>query len=203
MKAGIGMLLLAAAFATAAPVGVASAQEAAQTQTAGNRIEGLEVAEHGGALYVRVTMKEPLAAPPASFSVSNPARIAFDFPDTANALGRSVQSIERGDLRSANIVQAGDRTRLVLNMVKVVPHDIRLQGRDVIIALTPVAPRFRIAMRRHSRRFRQRSIDLRVRWRRRFDAPPRATRLPWPTSGLPSRRDAASSVCRRRTRSRF
>jgi type IV pilus assembly protein PilQ len=133
------MLLLAAAFATAAPVGVASAQEAAQTQTAGNRIEGLEVAEHGGALYVRVTMKEPLAAPPASFSVSNPARIAFDFPDTANALGRSVQSIERGDLRSANIVQAGDRTRLVLNMVKVVPHDIRLQGRDVIIALTPVA----------------------------------------------------------------
>ncbi|WP_232756755.1 type IV pilus secretin PilQ [Thauera phenolivorans] len=138
-KKRIGMLLLAAMFATGAPLGVASAQDGVQAQAAANQIEGLEVAEHGGAVYLRITLREPLAQVPASFSVSNPARIALDFPGTANALGRTVQNIERGELRSANIVQAGDRTRLVLNLVRVVPHDIRLQGRDVIVALTPAA----------------------------------------------------------------
>jgi len=49
-----------------------------------------------------------------------------------------VQTIERGDLRSANIVQAGERTRLVLNLVKMSPYETRVEGRNVIIALTPV-----------------------------------------------------------------
>ncbi len=84
-------------------------------------------------------MKEPLSAPPPSFSVANPARIAFDFPATGNALGRTTQTIEQGDLRSANIVQAGDRTRVVLNMVKMNPHDVRIDGRSVVIAIRPAS----------------------------------------------------------------
>ncbi|HAF56461.1 MAG TPA: type IV pilus secretin PilQ, partial [Thauera sp.] len=88
-----------------------------------NQIEGLEVAEQGGTVYVRLTLREPLAVPPPSFSVANPARIAFDFAGTGNALGRNLQNIEQGDLRSANIVQAGDRTRLVLNLVKMSPYE--------------------------------------------------------------------------------
>ncbi|PKO58237.1 MAG: type IV pilus secretin PilQ, partial [Betaproteobacteria bacterium HGW-Betaproteobacteria-19] len=138
MKIRIGTVLLAAMVAVLTPMGAAFAQESGAAQVASNRIEALEVAEQGGAIYVRLVMKEPLAAPPASFSVANPARIAFDFPATANALGRNVQTIERGDLRSANIVQAGERTRLVLNLVKMSPYETRIEGRDVIIALTPV-----------------------------------------------------------------
>ncbi|MDV7399267.1 AMIN domain-containing protein, partial [Arthrospira platensis SPKY1] len=99
----------------------------------------LEVAEQGGTVYLRLTLKEPLASPPPSFSVANPARIAFDFAGTANALGRNVQNIEQGDLRSANIVQAGDRTRLVLNLVKMSPYETRIEGRDLIVAITPVS----------------------------------------------------------------
>ena len=53
---------------------------------------------------------------PPSFAVANPARIAFDFPNTVNALGRSNQDIGQGDLRSMNVVQAANRTRLVLNL---------------------------------------------------------------------------------------
>ncbi len=139
MKHRIGMLLLAAACAGIAPAPAVLAQDAAQVQAFANQIEGFEVAEQGGTLYVRLTMKEPLSAPPPSFSVANPARIAFDFPATGNALGRTTQTIEQGDLRSANIVQAGDRTRVVLNMVKMNPHDVRIDGRSVVIAIRPAS----------------------------------------------------------------
>ncbi|MDD3675628.1 MAG: type IV pilus secretin PilQ [Thauera propionica] len=137
MKHRIGMLLLAAAFAGMAPAPAALAQNAQEVQAFANQIEGLEVAEQAGVLYVRLTMKEPMSAPPPSFSVANPARIAFDFPATGNALGRTSQTIEQGDLRSANIVQAGDRTRVVLNLVKMNPHDVRIDDRTVVIAIRP------------------------------------------------------------------
>ncbi len=141
MRHRIGVLLTAAAFAGLAPAPAVLAQDASQTQSFDNRIEALEVAEQGGAIYVRLTLREPLASPPPSFSVANPARIAFDFPGTANALGRNVQAIDQGDLRSANIVQAGDRTRLVLNLTRMSPYEARVQGRDLIIALSPAAAR--------------------------------------------------------------
>lgn len=132
--------LLCAAITLMAPAPVVLAQSAtAATKDAANRIESLEVSQQGGAVYLKITLKEPLASPPASFSVANPARIAFDFPGTSNGLGRNQQEIDQGDLRSANIVQVGDRTRLVLNMNKVTPFDTRVEGRDVIISLAPVA----------------------------------------------------------------
>ena len=139
MRHRIGVLLLAAVFAGVAPAPGAHAQDAEQTQVFANQIEGLEVAEQGGTVYVRLTLREPLAVPPPSFSVANPARIAFDFAGTGNALGRNLQSIEQGDLRSANIVQAGDRTRVVLNLVKMSPYETRVQGRDLIIAISPTS----------------------------------------------------------------
>ncbi|MGD9871445.1 MAG: AMIN domain-containing protein, partial [Thauera sp.] len=139
MNNRIGTLLLAAVFAGVAPVSGALAQETTQTQAFANQIEGFEVAEQGGTIYVRMTLREPLAVPPPSFSVASPARIAFDFPGTANALGRSAQDVGQGDLRSANIVQVGDRTRVVLNLVKMNPYETRVQGRDVIVAISPSA----------------------------------------------------------------
>jgi type IV pilus assembly protein PilQ len=139
MKRQTMMMLLAVAVLVA-PVPAALAQDTTPaTQSVSNRIENFEVAEQGGVLFIRLTMQEPLANPPASFSVANPARIAFDFPGTANALGRTQQNINQGDLRSANIVQAGDRTRLVLNLIRVTPYETRVDGRDLIITLSPTA----------------------------------------------------------------
>ncbi|NMG74294.1 type IV pilus secretin PilQ [Aromatoleum diolicum] len=134
-----GMIaLLFAAITLVAPATAVFAQSAAAaTKEAANRIENLEVSQQGGSVYLKITLKDPLSSPPASFSVANPARIAFDFPGTSNGLGRTQQVVEQGDLRSANIVQVGDRTRLVLNMSKLAPFDTRVDGRDVIISLAP------------------------------------------------------------------
>ncbi len=137
MKNRIGVLVAALCVAFAPAQAARAQQVAQQTQSLPNQIESLEVAEQGGTLYVKLGLKQPLAAVPASFSVANPARIAFDFPATGNGLGRTLQSIEQGDLRSANIVQAGDRTRLVLNLVKVSPYETRIDGRNLIIAIAP------------------------------------------------------------------
>jgi type IV pilus assembly protein PilQ len=105
----------------------------------GNSIETFDVSQQGGKVVVRITTKEPLKTPPPSFTVANPARIAFDFSATANALGRSSQDISQGELRSMNLVQAADKTRLVLNLRRPVAHEVALDGRSVVVTLQGAA----------------------------------------------------------------
>ncbi|MCB1960974.1 MAG: type IV pilus secretin PilQ [Rhodocyclaceae bacterium] len=138
MKFNTRFLLVAAGLLMAQVGPPAYAQASTQEAMAANSIEQLDVSRQGANIYVKLRLKSAPAQPPASFSVANPARIAFDFPATANGLGRSVQNIDEGDLRSANIVQVGDRTRLVLNLVKMAPYDTTIEGENVVIALSPV-----------------------------------------------------------------
>jgi len=126
----ITLLIAAAAWFWA---GVAHAQAAPQ-----NSIEALNVASQGGRVILRITTKQPLAAAPASFTVNQPARIAFDFPSTGNALGRNSQEINEGDLRSMSMVQVGDRTRLVLNLRNMVTYESQVEGNVLSVVLTPV-----------------------------------------------------------------
>src|SRR5262249_52255464 len=68
--------------------------------------------------------------------VGSAGRIAFDFPNTANGLGRSSQDIGQGELRSMSVVQGSDRTRLVLNLRRSVPHEATIDGRNILITLS-------------------------------------------------------------------
>jgi len=101
-----------------------------------NSIEAINVSPvAGGKTVIKVTLKEAPKSPPAGFTVNNPPRIAFDFPNTTSALGRSTQEISEGDLRSYNVVQAGDRTRLVLNLSRAAGYDMQVDGRALLITL--------------------------------------------------------------------
>jgi len=101
-----------------------------------NSIEAVSVSpQQAGKIIVKVTLKAAPANPPAGFTVNNPPRIAFDFPNTTNALGRSVQQVGGGDLRRINVVQAGERTRMVLELTKSLSHDVQIDGRAVLITL--------------------------------------------------------------------
>src|SRR5919197_199537 len=100
-----------------------------------NSIEAFDVTQQGGKTLVRITTKEPLATVPPNFAVTNPARIAFDFPNTVNALGRASQDIGQGELRRMNVVQGTDRTRVVLNLRRSLPHETTIEGRNVLITL--------------------------------------------------------------------
>jgi type IV pilus assembly protein PilQ len=104
-----------------------------------NSIEGFDVTQQGGNIVVRITTREPLKSLPPSFSVANPPRVVFDFPNTANALGRNQQEIGQGELRSMNLVPGADRARLVLNLRRVVAHEAVIEGRTLIVTLAAAA----------------------------------------------------------------
>lgn len=106
-----------------------------------NSIEAMSVVQQGGVLNVKLTFKEPLTAPPAGFSVASPARIALDFANTTNGLGKTNQTYNEGDLRSANIVQAEGRTRLVLNLNQAMTYVPTIDGNSLLLALVPSAPK--------------------------------------------------------------
>jgi type IV pilus assembly protein PilQ len=104
-----------------------------------NSIESFEVTPQGDKVVVRITTKEPLRSVPPNFSTATPARIVFDFPGAVNALGRANQEIGQGELRSMSVVQGSDRTRLVLNMRRQVPHDATVDGRTLVVTLSAPA----------------------------------------------------------------
>ena len=124
---------LLAALACLALISPLRAQEEA------NAIEAINVAQQGSDIAVRIDMRQPLAAPLTAFSVTNPARVALDFPGTVNALGKSSQVLNVSDLRSFNLVQVGDRTRLVLNLIGSMNYSTRLDGNSLYVMLTPIA----------------------------------------------------------------
>ena len=103
---------------------------------AANSIEGLAVSKgSSGRTIVRFTLKAPLPNPPAGFAINNPPRIALDFPDTGNGMGRSAQEVGDPALRSVNIVQAGNRTRVVFNLNKPQSFETQLEGNVVVVTL--------------------------------------------------------------------
>jgi type IV pilus assembly protein PilQ len=112
---------------------------AADVPPTANAVEQVETTTlPGGKVVVRVTLKNPLTATPAGFSVGNPPRIALDLPNTGNALGRNTVEANLGPLSSVNVVQAGTRTRLVLNLSKSVEYDTTIDGKSLLIALGDV-----------------------------------------------------------------
>ena len=103
-----------------------------QAQQSDNRIDKLEIAQQNGKMYLRIQMQTPLSSVPANFSIANPARIAIDFPNTSNNLGRIKEVVNQGDLQNINIVQSQGKTRLVLNLVSLPVYDVELDGKHVV-----------------------------------------------------------------------
>jgi len=75
------------------------------------------------------------AVEPGSFTINNPARIALDFPNTVNTLGWKSKNIGLGFAKSITIVEAGSRTRVIINLVSLIPFETQVAGRDVFVTL--------------------------------------------------------------------
>ena len=108
----------------------------AQAQTA---IESVSGSLQGGAEVIRIDLSQAIAAVPTSFSIQSPARIALDFPNVSNSMGRSTVEINQGNLKSVSVVQAGDRTRVVLNLKQITAYKSQIQGKSLLVVLDPVA----------------------------------------------------------------
>jgi type IV pilus assembly protein PilQ len=100
-----------------------------------NAIESIRANQQGNNVVINVAMKDIPTKLPIGFSITNPARIALDFGATENATGKSAQDINLGDVRGVNVVQAGERTRLVLNLKRPLNYAAAIDGKSVILTV--------------------------------------------------------------------
>ncbi|MDD2879509.1 MAG: type IV pilus secretin PilQ [Rhodoferax sp.] len=106
-------------------------------------IESVTGSLQSGVEVVRVDLSQALTELPAGFSIQSPARIALDFPNVVSAMGRSNIEVNQGNLKSVSVVQAGNRTRVVLNLKQFTTYKTQLQGKSLLVvldALTGAAP---------------------------------------------------------------
>ncbi len=108
----------------------------ANAQTA---IESVTGSLQGGAEVIRIDLSQALKGLPTGFAIQSPARIALDFPGVVNAMGRSTIDVNQGNLKSVTVVQAGERSRVVLNLKQPTAYKAEIQGKSLLVALEAVA----------------------------------------------------------------
>lgn len=98
-------------------------------------IQSVAGSMQNGVDVVRIDFSEPLAALPTGFSIQSPPRIALDFPSASNASGKNVFDVNQGNVKTVNVVQAGDRSRVVLNLKQATSYQAEIQGKSLLISL--------------------------------------------------------------------
>ncbi len=111
----------------------------AHAQAAANKLEAIDVTTlPGQQLQLTLKMSGP-AAEPLSFTIDNPARISFDLPNTTLALPSRRIDVRSAGLDTILAAEASGRTRLVLNLDRVIPYQTRVMGNNVIVTLGAAA----------------------------------------------------------------
>ena len=88
----------------------------------------------GDQVQITLKLNQP-ASIPASFTIDNPARIAFDLPATKSELAKRSQAIGIGPAKSITAVEVKGRTRVVMNLFEMVPYETRADGDKIIVVL--------------------------------------------------------------------
>jgi type IV pilus assembly protein PilQ len=85
---------------------------------------------------IQITMRLSGPAPqPMSFTIDNPARISFDLPNTTLAMASKRIDVHASGVDTIVAAETKDRTRLVVNLDKLVPYDTRVVGNNVVVML--------------------------------------------------------------------
>ena len=108
--------------------------------SAANAIQQVQVRREGDNILLKVEMQDPIKSAPGTWSIVEPPRVVFDFPDTDNRSGATVQQVNEGDLKTINLVQADTLTRLVLNLYRATKYSTEVDGRNLFIRLTAQGP---------------------------------------------------------------
>jgi len=88
----------------------------------------------GDRVEIQLSMTEAAALPNA-FTIDQPARIALDFPNTNVALDKKTHEINIGIARSLTAIEAGGRTRVVINLTKLVEYNTAVEGNNIFITI--------------------------------------------------------------------
>ncbi|WP_372865923.1 type IV pilus secretin PilQ [Pseudomonas sp.] len=98
-------------------------------------LQGLDVsALPGDRVELKLTFDEPVLAP-RGYTIEQPARIALDFPGVSSKLGAKNRELGVGNARSVTVVEAKDRTRLIINLTSLAPYKTRADGNNLYVVI--------------------------------------------------------------------
>ncbi len=119
--------LVAIAFALLLQIHSVSASETA--------IESLQfTALAGNKVQLQLEMNEAVPAPKV-FQTDNPARIALDFSGVKSHLSKKSFPINQGAAGTVYVVEAGGRTRVVINLTAAVDYQTKTEGNKYYVVL--------------------------------------------------------------------
>jgi type IV pilus assembly protein PilQ len=98
-------------------------------------LQALDVAAlPGEKVELKLTFDEPVAVP-KGYTIEQPARIALDLPGVTSKLGAKNRELGVGNARSVTVVEAGDRTRLIVNLTSLAPYNARVEGNNLFVVI--------------------------------------------------------------------
>ncbi len=108
---------------------------AAVGATAANRVEDISYASApDGTTEITIKLAAPPSAPRA-FATDSPPRIAVDFEDTQNGLTERRINVGSGAAASVSAVEAGGRTRVVVELFHPAAFDSRIDGNNLVLSV--------------------------------------------------------------------
>ena len=134
-KITIRQLTASTLFWLAATLVVAFATNAAQAQGTPNKLESIDVQNVSGQQVQLTLHHSSPPSEPVAFTIDNPARLSLDLANTALALPSRRIDVRSGGVDSVLAAEAAGRTRLVLNLDRLLPYTTRVSGNDVIVLI--------------------------------------------------------------------
>ena len=73
------------------------------------------------------------APEPAGYTIDQPARIAIDLMDATSALDSKYHTLGTGNARSVTVIEAADRTRMIINLTELVGYEASVDGNSLVV----------------------------------------------------------------------
>ena len=98
-------------------------------------LKALDVAAlPGDRVELKLVFDEPPPAP-RGYTTESPARIALDLPGVVSQLASKTRDLGNGNARSATVVEAKDRARLIINLTQLTPYNARVEGNNLFVVV--------------------------------------------------------------------
>ncbi|MEG5265489.1 type IV pilus secretin PilQ [Pseudomonas sp. JDS28PS106] len=88
----------------------------------------------GDRIELKLSFDTPVPAP-RGYTTQEPARIALDLPGVTSQLATRSRELGTGNARSVVVVQAQDRTRVIVNLTTLSPYSTRVEGNNLFVVI--------------------------------------------------------------------
>ena len=107
----------------------------AQAAPAANQLKDIEVQTLSDDRIELRLVTSGAASEPLAFTIDSPARISLDLKNTTLALDKRRKDVNIGPLSTILAAEAGGKTRVVLNLDKMVAYQTRVDGNVIVVTL--------------------------------------------------------------------